>query len=153
MKNLLKFLFGHAPLLVITAVLTSIVSGLANTALLALIREGIDAQGEATHLLIWGFAGSMVLLLVSRIVAQVLLVNLSEKTIYELRLHLARRIMAAPLRSLERFGANKLLTALTDDVTSLSNTLGMIPMFFMHAAIVTSIFGYLFWLHWPVYCS
>jgi putative ATP-binding cassette transporter len=83
---------------------------------------------------------------VTRFISGYLLVKLSQRAIYDLRLALSRRILAAPLRKLEEVGTSRLLATLTDDVMAISDAAVSIPFFAMQIAIVIGCLGFLAWL-------
>jgi putative ATP-binding cassette transporter len=148
--KLLSFLMRHSRGPVIFAIAAGIISGLSNAALIALIHRAINQGQSLTRALVWGFAALCVVLPLSRFAAQALLTYLSQKAIFDLRMHLSQRILAAPLRYLEGIGAPRLLATLTDDVMVISNALVNIPLFFMHTAILVGCLVYLGWLSWTV---
>ncbi len=149
MKKLLGLLLRYSPSLVTLAVVASVISGLANTALLALIKNALEAAGHAGQNLIWTFAAMCLVLPAARVAASVLLTSLVQRASYDLRMSLSRKMLGAPLRQLEEVGSDRLLAALTGDVGTISTTLGSIPALAMHLAIVASCLGYLTWLYWP----
>ena len=149
MKNLFSFLLRYSPRLVVLAIITSVATGLLNTVLLAIIHQAIANLGNIPQMLIAGFLLMAVLFPVARIISQILLVNLSQKAIFDLRIYLSRQILAAPLRELEKHGSNKLLAALTFDIMTIANAFTQVPFLFMNFTLLVSCIGYLIWLYWP----
>ena len=89
------------------AMIASALAGLCGTALMILINKAIaDPAQRETYM--WLYLGVCLFLPIAGVTARLLLVNLSQKAIYDLRLHLCRSILRAPLRNLEEIGANKL---------------------------------------------
>jgi putative pyoverdin transport system ATP-binding/permease protein len=84
--------------------------------------------------------------LITGIISQFVLIDLAQNSVYELRLRLSRRILAAPFQKLEELGASKLLVTLTDDVTSLSNSISILPFLCIDIAIISSCLIYLAYL-------
>ena len=132
-------------------ILAGAVSGLCNAGLLALIN-GFLAQPSRRHdaALVWGFAGLCVLLPVSRFASGALLLRLAGRAGFELRMQLARKILAAPLRKLEELGPHRLLATLTQDVPTITNAVVSYPNLFMQVFIVLGCLCYLAWLSWVV---
>jgi len=145
----LFFLLKSSRGLVLVALVAGAVAGLSNTGLLALINGSLSSA-NATTVLIWGFAGLCLLMVVSRFVSNVLLIRLSQNAVFDLRVSLSRRILSAPLRRLEELGAPRLLASLTDDVPVIANALVSIPLLFMNMVIVAGCLIYLGWLSWWV---
>ncbi|HEX2224723.1 MAG TPA: cyclic peptide export ABC transporter [Thermoanaerobaculia bacterium] len=125
-----------------------IISGLANTGMIALITSILSEEERPIALLTWGFVGLCVVLPVFRFFSQVLLIDLTQKSLLELRVRLAERVLSAPLRHLESLGRPKLLATLTNDIGVIVESLILVPVLFMHLAIVVSCLAYLGYLSW-----
>ncbi len=134
-----------AGFLMVGVILAGVAGGLANTALVVSINTAIAHGGPASGLG-WRFIGLCALLPVFRISSQILLLHLSQKSMLQARLQLARRILAAPLRQLENVGPHRLMTVLTSDLGQIVDALSQLPMMFMHLAIVLGCLGYLGYL-------
>jgi putative ATP-binding cassette transporter len=150
--KLLRFLLSYSreikysrSILVIT-ILTGIASGLINTALLALINAALGSAGAASSRLVVGFVALCVALPVLRLVPEVLLLRLTQGAMFDLRLHLCRRILAAPLRLLEELKPARLLATLTDDIPTVTGAIILLPLICMHGAVLISCLIYLCWL-------
>ena len=131
-------------------VIAGILSGIASTAFIALINQTIhrEAQGS-TNALAW-FLAFLVVLPVTRFTSNALLVRVSQGVFHEMRMDLCRRILSAPLRKLEQFGPARLLASLTDDVGTIGNALGTVPVVSMYITIVTCCLVYMGWLSWKL---
>jgi putative ATP-binding cassette transporter len=136
-----------------TVVVTGAASGLASAGLIALINSALVRGGLRTPALAWGFAGLCLLLPASRFISGALLVRVAGSAVFDLRVKLARRILAAPLRRLEELGAHRLTAALTDDVTAIIEAFTVLPDFLMQLAIVAGCLGYLAWLSWTAFLA
>lgn len=69
--------------------------------------------------------------------------RIGQVAVYKQRIQLSRRILAAPLRQLEKVGAHRLLAALTDDVVAISTAVLVIPMAAINIAVVLGCLIYL----------
>lgn len=127
-----------------------LIGGVASTAMMALVTEILTREGGRTAQLTWLFVALCVILPVFRFVSQMVLIDLSQKSLLAFRLRLARSILAAPLRHLEKVGPHRLLATLTNDINVIVDSLSMIPLLVMHAAVVVSCLVYLGWLNWVV---
>lgn len=150
--NVLPFLLRYSreikysrSILVITIV-TGIATGLVSTALLALINSALGSAGSASSRLVVGFVALCVALPVLRLVPEVLLLRLTQGAIFDLRLHLCRRILSAPLRLLEELKPARLLATLTDDIPTVTGAIVLLPLICMHGAVLVSCLIYLSWL-------
>ncbi|MEM7770643.1 MAG: cyclic peptide export ABC transporter [Cyanobacteria bacterium P01_A01_bin.37] len=126
---------------VTVAILTGIISGGCSAQLIALINTAITQR--APQSLIVPFAGLTLMVLVTGSLSQFLLIDLAQDSIYELRLLLSQRILAAPLRQLEQVGSSQLLAVLTEDVQAISNTVFVIPFLCVDIAVIGGCLFYL----------
>lgn len=135
---------------VVLAVVASIVAGVASTALIAAINTLINAEDRYRWTYVAGFAGLCVLLPASRFLSSLLLVRLTQRTRLEIETQMSRRILGAPLRTLERVAPPRLLAALTEDVNTIVNALGLVPLLLMHLAVIGGCLIYLGVLSWSL---
>ena len=148
--KLLSFLMKYSPASVVTAALAGVVSGACNALLLALFNYALRDDAQRGPLLIWAFVALCVFLPLTRYVSEMLLTRLAQDALFDLRLRLSRQILAAPQRHLEELGAHRLLTALTDDVPAITNTLVVFPLLAINFAVAVSGLVYLGLLSWAV---
>ncbi len=150
MKKLAIFLLRFSPRIAVGAVIAGVIAGVGNTGLLAVINAALNRSDSEKSDLLWIYCTLCFLLIASRSISWVLLIQLAQRITFNLRLRLSKQILSAPLKHLETLGAPRLLTSLTDDVTVISNALILIPIFCVHAAVVTTCLIYLGWLSWQV---
>jgi putative ATP-binding cassette transporter len=147
--KLLKFLMNSSRKTVLVAILAGIVSGVCNTAMLALINVTLTPRPRlAGPALAWMFLGFCLVAPVSRIVSELLLARLGQGTVLDLRVRLSRRILDLPQRKLEELGAHRLLTLLTEDVPAISNIVMVMPGLCINLAVILGCLAYLGWLSW-----
>lgn len=149
MKALLFFM-RRSRSSVISAIVASVLSGVTSVALIALIHRAMDA-GAPLASLARVFVGLCLLQLLSQIGSEVLLLRLVEGTIFDLRLRMGRRILAAPLRQLEEIGPHRLLATIAGDVRSLADAVSLSPLIFMNAAILVGCLAYMAVLSIPLF--
>lgn len=140
----------HARLRIAIIAVAGIISGVASTGMIALVTQILTGLGDRTALLTGLFITLCVVLPVFRFFSQMLLIDLSQKSLLQLRLRLARSILSAPLRHLEKVGPHRLLATLTNDIGVLVDSMAQIPILFMHTTIVLCCLGYMGWLSWLV---
>jgi putative ATP-binding cassette transporter len=136
---------------VLLSAFCGLVSGASSAALIALINRKLTGTPVPEGVLVGGFIGLMLLALVARIISQVLLNGMQQGALYEMRLRLSRSILTAPLRSLEEKGAHQLMATLTEDISTLSNGLMLLPLIVVNAAIVIGCLGWMAWLSWKLF--
>lgn len=143
------FKYSRAPF--VLAVLTATASGLASAAILALIGQILASRNlSAGGTLAWEFAILCLLVPLSRFGSSYMLLRLSQKAVFDLRIELCRKILAAPLRRLEEVGPHRLMAALTGDIGSMATALADLPLLSMNLAVVAGSLVYLGWLSWRV---
>lgn len=135
---------------IVLIIFAGIVSGVASTGMIALVNSVVAGGQEKSSVVIGAFVGLCVALPLFRIVSQALLIDLTQKSLQSLRLHLSRRVLAAPLRQLESLGPHRLLAILTTDIQTIIEAFAMVPLIIMHFAVLVSCLLYLGWLSWPV---
>ncbi len=123
------------------AIAAGLLGGACSAGLIAFINRAV-AQGSP-QALIAPFAALVVLTLLFSSLSQFLLVDLSQDSIYQLRMNLSERILSAPLQQLEQLGPSQLLAMLTKDVQAISNTVSVIPMLCVDIAVIGGCLIYL----------
>ncbi|NJL79303.1 MAG: cyclic peptide export ABC transporter [Richelia sp. RM2_1_2] len=144
--NLIWLLLKASWLQVAIAILTGLISGGTTARLIALINKAISEGFQSSDSLSnlgWQFPILALIVVVNSIISQVLLINLSQEAVYQLRLRLSRGILAAQLQHLEKLGIPRLLATLTEDVATLTATVYAIPFICVDIAIITGCLLYL----------
>ena len=144
--KLFIFLVRYSKRLVTLALLAGVISGGSSTVLLALINSALKNIGGSTMILVWIFIGLCIVVPLARVASETLLASLGQGALYDLRLRLSRKILSVPLRRLEEVGIPRLLTALTDDLPTITATVTLIPVLCINAAMVIGSLIYLGWL-------
>ena len=149
--NLIWFLLRSSWITVAIASILGSISGACSALLIASINNNLSSENPANIIPILSFIGLILITLITGIIAEYLLVRLSENTIYEMRLRLSKSIISAPLSHLEELGASSLFAMLTEDINSISGTVLDIPFIFVDVALVIGCLVYLCWLSWQVF--
>ncbi|HYM78046.1 MAG TPA: cyclic peptide export ABC transporter [Candidatus Dormibacteraeota bacterium] len=121
-------------------------SGIANTLLLVVIGKILSARSSSR--LVCGFIALCAFVPASGFYSQLLLTRLTAETGYRLRMSLCQQVLRAPYGALERWGINKLLAVLDEDVPTLVTALASIPRLTTHVAVIVGCLCYLAWLSW-----
>jgi ABC-type siderophore export system, fused ATPase and permease components len=146
--KLLFFLVQTSGWQVALAVITGFLSGGSSAGLLALISRAL-VEG-VTPLVVFAFIGLAIIALVTSIISQVMLIRLSQRAVFDLRIHLSRQILRAELAHLEQLGTPRLLATLTEDVQAVAHAVFAMPFLCIDAAIVLGSLIYISWLSWQV---
>jgi putative ATP-binding cassette transporter len=150
MGELLAFLFKKSRGIVIAAIIMSIISGIASSTLIGLSHRALATREASPIWLMLGFAVLCLIFPLSRVVAEVLLINLSQKVVFDLRAQFIRQIVATPLRKLEEIKTHRIMAALTDDVAALSSGLATVPILFLQFSLLLGCIAYLGFLYIPL---
>ena len=111
--NLTSLLLSTSRRWVFVALIMGLISGACSALIIAMVNLGLVGSAIASTTL-YRFIALVTLALVSRFTAEYLLIRLSQRIIYQLRLRLCHQILAAPLSQLEALGSAPLLTALIE---------------------------------------
>jgi putative ATP-binding cassette transporter len=144
--RILAFMMKYSRGIVILSIIAGLVSGAANTGLVALVHNILRVGRDRPQFLVLAYIGLCLLLPLARFTSQILLTQLSQKAIFELRLQMSRQILAAPLRRLEEIGSARIMSSLTDDLFIITNTLSSVPVLCMQLAVVVGCVVYMAWL-------
>ena len=147
----LRFLLATAPKALLLTAMLSVMGGLFNGALVAIVHQALSgtltlASVSLGVLFVLVGAGK----LVTSYLSELSLVRSAQTALAELRLSLIRQLQHIPFRDFERLGTARLLTTLSDDVSTLSNTTYQLPSFVVNLAISMGGACYLAYLSWPL---
>lgn len=147
MISLIAVLRRHAPLPIMAlGVLLGVVSGLANTSLIAVINRMVGPGELPRAAWGWSFAGLCLLAGAARVASSSVLAKLGADMANQLQVSLSRRILAVPLRRLEEVGPHRLLATLIDDVGTVSEAIAHVPTSFINFTVVVGCLSYMAWL-------
>jgi len=135
------------------AVVLGLLAGGASAVLVSRINQAVTSREPVSSELVLGFVAAGMAALLSRMSSQLILNGLHYGALFELRVHLCRRILAAPLRQLEELGSHRLTASLVEDANAVSMALLHAPSIFVNAAIVTGCLVYLVWLSPPMFLA
>jgi len=132
-------------------IISGLLSGIATTGLIALINGkltgGASFGGALTGInLTYAFVGLCVGLPLLRFASTALLVNLTQKTLYRMRIVWCRHILAVPIRQLENLGPHRIFASLTNDLGAITDALLVVPQVVMHFGVLITCLLYLGWL-------
>lgn len=153
MKDILLFLFKVSPRTVVLAIVASVLAGVTNTLLLAVISIALSNRDGGAGSRVWSFAALVVVMLICRVGAMLLLTRLTLSYTLGLRMRLCRQVLATPLRKLEQLGPHRLLANITEDIPAITIALSTIPGLCMQIAIVGACFLIMAWLSWKLFLA
>ncbi|MEM9291420.1 MAG: cyclic peptide export ABC transporter [Acidobacteriota bacterium] len=151
--KIILYLYRRAPLPLVAAIIAGVISGISNTALLALINDLVTGAGrlvsENSQLL--AYAVLCLVVVVTRLLSGFLLVRIGQRLVESLRIEMSQRIISTPLARIEKLGSGKLLATLTTDIGAISTGMIQVPTLAVASAIVASCMVYMVWLSWQLF--
>ena len=166
--DLIKLMMRYSPGKVVFATLLAVLSGISSTGLLLIITARFsESQDEIPLIYLPGsevpyfslpggeeslpyLAGAFVLLILlmlcSNFLSEILLLNVSENAVFDLRVKLTRQILRTPLQSLEKAGDSRLLAVLTEDIPTVTETVIELPSLVTDLATLITILVSMAWL-------
>lgn len=159
MRNLFQIIYvigkwskgiRHSRTMIVIAVLTSFLAGVGYTLLIALIKRAVADGQIAQPGLAWSFIAFCLGIPVLGFAAQMVLLYLTSRASYELRVQLSRQILSAPLQQLEKLGPHRLLATITQDIGSVVELVNVLPQMLTQLAMMLGCVVYLGWLSWKL---
>lgn len=147
---LLSLLFNSRWILAI-ATAASVINGIASVSLIALINKALIMPAADYVPLASYFALLTVLAIACRIFSSVIFARLSQGTMAKMRELISLRVARAPFRQIEKLGASRAQSIITDDSTNVSLLFFTLPNIVMQGSIVIGCLGYLAWLSLPIF--
>jgi len=144
--RILKFFFHLQSSHMSLAILAGILSGVGNVLFIAVVNTAIHPRAGALGVRASFLISLCCVVVLFRFMSDVILIRLSERIVFELRLRLSRAILMVPLRRTEILGNHALFATLTEDVGRLAELALNIPNVCVNGAIVIAGIGYLFYL-------
>jgi putative pyoverdin transport system ATP-binding/permease protein len=144
--NLIQLFLKTSKVSLLLAVLMGLVSGASNAGVLALINVVLQGSNLPRTVLLLGFLGLCLVMLISTATSQIYISRIVETIVLDLRLRLTSRILTCPLRQIEEIGIPRLLAALTQDVEVIANAAWIIALLCVFTALLLSCLIYLCWL-------
>jgi len=148
--RLIKYFYRQSPKLFLLAVASGILGGLSGTALIAVITEAIREPGSYDLTRMWFFFGLLLTYLITKTCSEMALLHSSQNAIVQLRVALSRKILATPMKKLQKIGKHGLLAVLTKDVETMAQAFHLAPMVFGNIVIITGCLCYVAWLSWEI---
>ncbi|MET0645778.1 MAG: cyclic peptide export ABC transporter [Pyrinomonadaceae bacterium] len=159
MKNLLQLLsvvlgwsreIPRARAVVALATVSSLLAGIGYTGLIALVKTILSDGLTSEPRTMWTFFALCIIIPVCGFASQLLLMNLTARATYHLRVQLSRQILSAPLRLLERLGAHRLLATINQDIPTVIEVVTLVPQMLTQLAMMAGCLFYLGWLSWKL---
>lgn len=153
MVEAIRYVFRHSKRTVLLSAAASLLSGVCNVYLLAMVSNAINKMTQLPAGYGVRFLALLLITLASTVIAQVLSVHLTAAFATKMRMQLSNAIMESPLRTLEEIGSPKLIAALTQDAGSIAQAALQVPQFGMNIAIILGCLVYLAIVFLPAFVA
>jgi putative ATP-binding cassette transporter len=159
MKNLLQLIqvvarwskgIRRSRSLIALAIGFSFLAGVGYTLLIALTKRLLSESAASRPQFVLTFFALCVAIPALGYASQVILLYITSKAGYELRVQLGRQILAAPMRRLEKLGPHRLLATLGEDIGSVIELVTVMPQMLTQFAMMAGCLFYLGWLSWKL---
>lgn len=140
--SVIKFIIRNSSGVMVFIALSGIAGGLCNAGVIALIHASMNAGAERNPNLVWAYAGMCVLVLVSNIISQILLLKVSQRVIFNMRMTLSKQVLKTPLRKVEEAGTPRVLQCLTGDAQTISGAIISLPLICVNVATLIACLAY-----------
>ena len=147
--RILRFLFGYAPGVILVTAAISVVTGLSTIWLLKIFNDHLRGVINGNED-IGKFIGLCAAAAMTSFVARISIAKLALWSSFDLRLQLGRQWINTPLADLERDGNAKLLSAVTQDVDRMSDSMRSLPSLLVDYTVTIAAFFYLGYLSWKL---
>jgi putative ATP-binding cassette transporter len=151
--NLVRLLLRSSRGIVILSAIAGMTGGVAGIALIAMIQGELAREPSVPAGAAWAFAGLCLMSATARIIGQVGMVKLGQRTVADLGLHIVRRTLELPLREFEAIDSSALLAALTEDIVMIANAMVGVPQLCVNLPIVIACLAYIGWLSPSIFAS
>lgn len=148
--NLLLLMAKRSWRSLLIATLTGLICGLAAAGLIANINHSLEVFDQLRPADGLYFAGLVLLVAISRVIADISLLRLGQGAVHDMRLHLSTKLIETPFAQLQRLGKHRLLAMLTDDTQTISQAVELVPILLVNVGIIAACLGYLGWLSLPL---
>jgi putative ATP-binding cassette transporter len=148
--QILRLMWDSHPWLTIGTAVTGVISGFASIAVIDTINTAMHKADKRPNLLL-AFIGLNIIAILFRSGSTLFPSYVSLKIITTLRITLCKKILATPLEEIDKRGAARVLTLLTNDIPQLSQTLLILPVILVQATIFVFGIAYLASLSWVIF--
>jgi putative ATP-binding cassette transporter len=141
--NLVRFLLKSSRGTVVISAVAGVVAGVAGIAMIVLIQHELAGEPSASSTMAWAFAGLCLVSAAARVVGQIAMARLGQRTGAELGLQIVRHTLELPLREFESINSSALLAALTEDIALIASAMVGVPHLCINFPIVIACLVYI----------
>jgi len=147
--NLMTYLYKQSKWLLPLAVLVGLLSGLSGAGLAVVISKSVASIGQLNTLAGLFFALCLIQV-ISKSCSEILMLNIAQHAIYDMRTAISRRLLLTPLKKIQELGKPALLVILTRDVDTFIQALLYFPQALGNGVVILFCLGYIGQLSWAI---
>lgn len=132
------------------SIVASLVAAAANLYLMSIIISAFRPGDRSTHHLL-GFAALCIALLLTRTFSQILLIRVTQDTVYHLQVKISKQVSLMQQEALEALGSIPVLSVLSDDINVISALGTQVPALMMNVCIFVGVLVYVLYLSTPAF--
>src|SRR5687767_5929333 len=112
MIRVIALMMRYSKSAIVVASAMAALGGAGSALLMVLINHQLTGAPASWMSAAWAFGVVVTAVLVFNLFSRMLLTRVGQRTEYDLRMHLVRRVLATPLRKLEEIGAGRIVGVL-----------------------------------------
>lgn len=147
--NLIYYFYKQSWKLLLVAILTGVISGVAAASLIAIISKGVAGRHPDSIMGLSFFALCLFYLL-TKSYSQISMLHLVQRATLQLRINLSAKLLATPMKHLHALGKSRLLVILTQDVEKFISAFQVMPTAFGSGVVILASLGYMAILSWQL---
>ncbi len=143
--KIIALFIKNSKIVFILATVAAIVGGFSLSGIIYVINHGIETKMEDSLMIFSQFFGLWILYGVMSVVSVYAITKAGQNVILDLRFTLSEKILKATFSKLEN-QSNNLLTVLTSDIATISNSVNRLPNAFKNTAVILGCFIYMIYI-------
>lgn len=141
--KLALYFLKYSPGAVVLSIVSGCIAGVSGAALMILINRRLANPADPSAGTLLAFVGVALFVMLTTILSGALSNRLAQRSNFDLRMNICRRILDASLRQIEEAGDHRVLTTLTQDVSTIVTAFLRVPFLFTNMAIIVGCLVYL----------
>ena len=143
--KIIALLIKNSKVVFIVATISAIIGGLSFSGIIYVINEGIQSEMADPKPQIIKFVVIWILYGVMSVISVYTITKAAQNVILDLRLSISEKILKATFSKLE-YQSDKILTILTTDINTISNSVNRLPNTFKNVAVIIGCFAYMLYI-------
>ncbi|ASU38882.1 peptide ABC transporter [Herbaspirillum sp. meg3] len=148
---MLNYLLRQSWRFLLLAAGASITRGVCSVLMVIQINAALSADAAARAQAAWWFAATVVTLMLSHMASNILFERLNQRAQADMRRYISARVISADYRHIERIGAARIQSALTEHSAKVAEFFVGLPAILTNSVVVIGCLIYMLLLSWQVF--